>query len=309
MTLSEKHTARRPGRAVLSPCPRPRPLARLAAIGVAGLCCMLWAQVGAGAQVREDFSSDPQGQGWQIFGEASLFKWNEAQQALAVTWDSSRRNSLFYLPLQTVLTMSDDFSFGFDLRLGDIQAGSTPGKSNEFEIAVGLINLDSATHSNYYRGAGQSLSYGVRNLLEIDYFPDAGFGDTLATTAVSTNNRVFPAHNFPLTLSVGDLHRFTVVYSAAERTVRTVATRNGSPFGLPPENMLGSLVLPKEADFRLDCFSVINYSDAVQAGPPSVHGSVRAHGTVDNVQLVLPAAPLRGLVLRRTSAGWAAHFE
>src|SRR5262249_20254449 len=137
--------------------------------------------------ITEDFAADPARHGWSVFGNARLFEWNPATQALDVTWDSSQSNSFFALPLGTILSGADDFGFSFELRLRDIRVGSTPGKSNEFEIAVGLINSVTATSSNAFRGAGQSAAYGVRNLVEFDYFPDAGFGDTFASTVVSTN--------------------------------------------------------------------------------------------------------------------------
>ena len=271
--------------------------------------CLLWNQIAAGAMLREDFSSDPLQRGWQIFGDSSLFQWNSAAQVLAVTWDSSHTNSFFHLPLGRMLSTADDFSFAFDLRLQDIRAGSTPGKSNEFEIAVGLINRATATKTNSFRGAGQSPNYGVQNVVEFDYFPDAGFGDTLATTVISTNNRIFPAHNFPLTLRAGDWHRFTITYSAADQTVRTTATRNGMPFGMPPQNTLGSVSLADRPDFQVDAFSVTSYSDAVQVGPPAFQGSVLAHGAVDNIELSLPDSPVRDLRLRRGSEGWETVFE
>ena len=91
--------------------------------------------VGAAA-ILENFSSDPASHGWGIFGDASLFRWDAVNQNLNVTWDSSRSNSYFHLPLGTILTKSDDFSFSFDVRLNDIRPGSTPGKLHEFQIAL-----------------------------------------------------------------------------------------------------------------------------------------------------------------------------
>src|SRR6185295_374668 len=113
--------------------------------------------------------------------------------------------------------------------------------------------------------------------------PDAGFGDTFATTVISTNNVFAFAHNFPLTLTTGDVFRLTVSYTAADQVLRTSALRNGAPF-----DSLADVSLADKSDFRVDAFAVINYSDAVQAGSPRFYGSVLAHGTVDNVQLVLP---------------------
>jgi len=151
------------------------------------IAILMTAALQCGAAVfQENFATDPFVRGWRTFGDASLFSWNAASQNIEVTWDSSRANSFFRLPLGTIATESDDFSFGFDVRLSDIRLGNTPGKTNEFQIAVGLINYASATNASAFRGAGQSAAYGVRNLVEFDYFPDAGFGETFASTVVST---------------------------------------------------------------------------------------------------------------------------
>src|SRR5206468_2846795 len=112
------------------------------------LACALGLTLSASAVVvSEDFTANPAQRGWRAFGDRSLFRWNASNQNLEVTWDSSHANSFFYLPLGTVLAKSDDFSFSFDLRLIDIRVGSTPGKSNEFEIAVGLLNYRNATNA------------------------------------------------------------------------------------------------------------------------------------------------------------------
>ncbi len=265
--------------------------------------CLAAALISQAAVLSEDFSTDPVARGWRSFGDTSLFHWDATNRNLAVTWDSSRTNSFFYQPLGTVLAKSDDFSFRFDVRLSDIRIGSTPGKSNEFEIALGLLNTRSATNANAFRGAGASATYGVRNLIEFDYFPDAGFGDTFATTVVSTNNVFAFAHNFPLTLSTGDTFRITLTYTASNQLLRTSALRNGAPFA-----PLADVSLAGKPDFRVDAFAVISYSDAVQASAPAFHGSVLAHGTVDNVQLTLPPPPLAQVAVRRTNSLWRAEF-
>lgn len=256
------------------------------------------------AGLSEDFAADPIWHGWRVFGDATLFTWNETNQNLEVTWDSSHTNSFFYRPLGTVLAKSDDFSFSFDLRLRDIQVGRTPGKSNEFEIAIGLLHYRSATNADFFRGAGVNSTYGVRNVFEFDYFPDAGFGDTWATTVVSSNNVFAFAHDFPLTLSPTDVFRITLAYTASNELVRATATKNGAPFG-----PLADLSLAGKPDFRLDSFAVISYSDSIQSGPPAFHGSVLAHGTVDNLTLVVPDPPLLALRLGGSNDWWGATFQ
>ncbi len=264
---------------------------------------------GRAAVFQENFATDPVARGWRTFGDTSLFHWSEVNQNLEVTWDSSRTNSFFHLPLGTIVTKSDDFSFSFDLRLSDIRLGNTPGKTNEFQIALGLVNYFSATQTNFFRGAGQSAAYGVRNLVEFDYFPDAGFGETVATAVVSTNNRIYPAHNFPLRMTTGDTFRITMAYTASNQLLRTSATRNGSPFGMPPANTLAELSLAGRSDFRVDSFAVVSYSDAIQSGSPAFHGSVLAHGLVDNVQVTVPQPPLSGLHLALVSSVWRVQFN
>lgn len=263
---------------------------------------------GGAAAFQENFATDPFVRGWRTFGDASLFNWNGANENLEVTWDSSHTNSFCYLPLGTILTKADDFSFSFDVRLSDIQLGASPGKTNEFQIAAGLLNYTSATNANAFRGAGQSAAYGVRNLVEFDYFPDAGFGETFASTVVSTNNRIYPAHNFPLRMTTGDTFRITFAYTASNQLLRTSATKNGAPFGLPPANTLGELSLAGKGDFRVDSFSVISYSDAIQTGPLAFHGSVLAHGIVDNIEVIVPPPPVSDLRLSLVNSAWQAQF-
>jgi len=194
------------------------------------------------------------------------------------------------------------------VRLSDIRLGNTPGKTNEFQIAIGLLNHNSATNINYFAGTGVNSTYGIRNVVEFDYFPDAGFGETFSTVAVSTNNRVYPAHNFPLRMTTGDTFRITMTYSASNQLLRSSASKNGAPFGLPPANTLGDLSLAGRNDFRVDSFAVISYSDAIQTGPPSFHGSVLAHGTVDNIQITVPPQPVSNLRLFFTNSAWRAQF-
>ena len=274
-----------------------------------GILLWLAAALPLGAAVlQEDFASDPAARGWQSIGDSSLFHWNSANRNLDVTWDSSRTNSFFALPLGTVLTKADDFSFSFDVRLSDISVGTTPGKSQEFQISIGLLNRASATRTNSFAGTGVNSMYGIRNVVEFDYFPDAGLGETFSTVVVSTNNRIYPAHNFPLALTTGDTFRIALHYTASNQLLRTVATRNGAPFGMSPGNALADLSLIGKNDFRVDTFAIISYSDAIQTGPAAFHGSVLAHGTVDNIQLNLPAPPIASLKLDITDSLRRARF-
>jgi len=78
---------------------------------------------------------------------------------------------------------------------------------------------------------------------------------------------------------------------------------------MPPAQTLADLDLSGQPDFRVDSFAVISYSDAVQTGPASVHGSVLAHGMLDNIELRLPPFPVRALQLGRFGGVWRAEFQ
>lgn len=261
------------------------------------------------AVIEEDFATNPLARGWRVFGDSSLFQWNASNQNLDVTWDSSRTNSFFHLPLGTILGKSDNFSVSFEVRLSDIRLGHTPGKTNEFQIAIGLIHYASAIRTNHYAGAGVSTDYGIRNVVEFDYFPDAGFGETFTSVVVSTNNRIYPVHNFPLKMTTGDTFRITLTYTATNQTLRTTATRNGAPFGTSPGNTLAELSLAGRSDFRVDSFAITSYSDAIQAGPPQFHGSILAHGTVDNIRLELPPPAVAQYQLTLANSSCQAEFN
>jgi hypothetical protein len=240
------------------------------------------------AAIAEAFATDPLQRGWSAHGDTSLFHWNATNQNLDVTWDSSRTNSLFYRPLGTVLTKNDDFSFGFDLRLADIAIGVDPEKPYTFEIAIGLCKFGSITNRNFFRGAGVNATYGPRNLIEFDYFPDSGFGATIAPTVVSSNNNIRFSDNHPLELTVNDLFHVEMSYRASNQVLRTLMTRNGGAFAT-----MRDLSLNGFPDFRVDTFAVISYSDSFQH--PTDAGSILAHGIVDNISWVVPDPPLIAL--------------
>lgn len=260
-----------------------------------------------GATISETFSVDPQQAGWRVVGEAALFQWNATNENLEVTWDSSRTNSYFHRPLGTVLSRSDDFSLGFDLRLRDLAIGTSPGKPYTFQIAIGLISISNAIATNFFRGAGQS-AFGPRNLVEFDYFADSGFGATIAPTVVSTNNRIAFSDNHPLEMAVGDAFHIAMTYTASNQVLRTAVTRNGSPYGLGAANTIADLNLAAHPDFRVDALAIMSYSDRIQVGSTQFWGSVRAHGTIDNYTAVFPEPPIGDLNIGRTTAGWRAQF-
>jgi len=263
--------------------------------------------IAAAATINESFASDPLLRGWKVFGDASLFQWNRTNENVEVTWDSSRTNSYFWLPLGTILSRGDDFSIAFDLRLRDIAIGTTTNKSYTFEIAAGLLRMTNATATNFFRGAGQS-SLGPRNLVEFDYFPDSGFGATFSPTVVTTNKVITFSDNHPLEMTAGDLFHIVMSFTASNRTLRTIVTKNGAPFGLPPTNAIRDLVLTASQDFRVDAVAIMSYSDAVQVGSPTYWGSVLAHGTLDNLVVTVPDPPVQVFTLVKSNATVRAQF-
>lgn len=225
--------------------------------------------------VLEDFGANPAAHGWRTFGDASLFRWNPANQNIEVTWDSSRSNSYFYLPLGRAFNDKDDFSFYFDLRLQDIAVGATPGKPYTFQIAVGLINLPQATQPGFLRGTGNDSP----NIVEFDYFPDSGFGATISPTIISSNGQFATSFNL-LELSPGDLYRVILRFDGDDEQLSLIMMRNGEPFGPVRQVLLDT----NFTDFAVDTLAICSYSDAGQ--DPEFGGSVLAHGVVDNLMFV-----------------------
>ncbi len=249
--------------------------------------------------VTEDFAQPPSTRGWQVFGDTNLFQWNQAGQNLAVTWDSSKPNSFFYHPLGRMLDRSNDFTLTFDLVLNDIAIGTDPGMPGTFEIALGLINLSKATNTDFLRGTG----FNSPDLAEFDYFPDSGYGATVAATLISdTNEFNSGGYGFPLELTTNDLFHVQMHFDVATQSLTTTMTRNGQPFGPIPDAFLGT----NFSDFHVDCLAISSYSDAGQ--DPAYAGSILAHGILDNLSLgvPLPAGTLTGGF---SSGGFEVRFD
>src|SRR6266478_4475988 len=182
------------------------------------------------AMITEDFTKDPVTHGWRIFGDTNLFVWNTTNHSLVVTWDSSRPNSYFYLPLGTILNREDDFSLALDLQVADIAGGINPDKPSTFELALGFLNIVDATKTNFFRGNGSASP----NLVEFDFFPDTGFGPTIWPTFSSTNSLF--NYNGSSDYSLMDLPRgvrmrLTMAYTASNGMLVTSLTTNGTSIG------------------------------------------------------------------------------
>jgi hypothetical protein len=253
------------------------------------------------AILSETFSSNPLQQGWKIFGDTNLFQWDATNANLRVTWDSSQSNSYFFHPLQTILTRADDFSVAFELRIDDIGAGPDTNKNSSFPIALGFLNLDEATQTNFIRGTG----YNSPDLAEFAYFWDSGYGATTWPTFVDTNstfNYNGSTDYAVFALAPGDWYRIVMTYTASNQTVVTTLTNFEQTSGV----LLTQLLNTNFADYRLGTLSINSYSDAGQ--DPQYAGSVLAHGVVDNFFVTLPPPPVQDLVGSLSNGLWRAQF-
>lgn len=257
------------------------------------------------ATFQEDFTNDPAANGWKGFGNTNLFQWDATNRNLRVTWDSSQTNSYFLRPLGTVLARADDFALAFDLKLDDLLAGVDPNKTSTFQIAVALFNLNDASRTNYFRGAGIDAAQGPRNTVEFDYFPASpdGITATVSPLLISSNNQFAYNFTFPLELTLSDWFHVEMAFTASNQTLATTLTRNGQPFDPVNSVTLG----PGFSDFRLDTVAVCSYSDAGQI-PPEFAGSILAHGVIDNLAVTLPPPPVQNLSGAFSNGLWQAQF-
>jgi len=242
----------------------------------------------------EDFSANPLRNGWRIFGDTNLFQWDSANQNLDVTWDSSQCNSYFYHPLGTILAIDDDFSLAFDLQLNDAEA-----TGYSFELAVGLLNFSAATNSGFSRPLASTP-----NLFEFDYFPDTGFGATIAGTLAdmtvsATNTGDFYFIYDTLPLADGVTYHVILTHVAGEPILSGEVLVNGQIYTTLPDVYPGPIT-----DFRLDTVSISSYSAA-----GDIYGdSIFAQGTVDNMVVTLPPPPIINLTGAFSNGVWQAQF-
>ena len=241
------------------------------------------------ATFTEDFSSDPARDGWRIFGDTNLFHWNNTNQNLEVTWDSSQSNSFFYHPLGTTLSKDDDFQISFDLMFYDIQSGVNPNKPDPLEVGIGLLNFGQASQSGYVRG----LVSNAVNVAEFDYFPyavDPVYGpilETVSPTFISTNFTFAYAFD-NLVMTNNDVFHIHMAYTASNQTLittMTLLTPTNEPFG-PVDNVVLT-DFSTFTDFRVDTFSIDSYSDIGDN-----YDSLLAHGVVDNLSITIPPPPV-----------------
>jgi hypothetical protein len=265
------------------------------------------------ATLTQNFSADPQQGGWKVFGNSEQFYWNSTHHNLEVTWDSAQSNSFFYHALGTTLSRRDDFSIEFDLLLKDVASGTEPLKTGGMEIGIGLLNLESATSTNFMRGVFGSAP----NLAEFDYFPP-GYYDyggmiydvaaTTTTTLISTNSfayapTVFAPYEFELPTNLA-VH-VSMNYTATNQTMVTRLTTNGSVFIELPSVVLTDATtsaFTDSDDFRLDAFAISSYSSTGDD-----YDSVLAHGIVGNISISFPL-PVENFSGSLSNGSWQGQF-
>jgi hypothetical protein len=286
---------------------------RLSVLALAGLSV---ACASGAATIVEDFTANPLTNGWQIFGDTSLFRWNSANQNLEVTWDSTHSNSFFYRPLGLTLTRYDDFTLEFDLRLSSIDSNVEPGKTGPLQISLGLLNLAEATSTNFMRGA-----YGSAPDVAEFYYYTSGYydyGGVIYPSPASTVPSFIPGtdsyHYAPVYVSVYETElpinqtvHIRMVYTSSTQSASLAVTTNGVPLSQLAPLVLGdpsnSQFVPTDT-FRVDTFSISSYSSV---GDP--FDSVLARGTVDNLVVTAQLQPITQFTGRLDTNGvWVAQF-
>jgi hypothetical protein len=235
--------------------------------------------------ISEKFATDPALDGWHVVGNTNLFQWDSADQNIAVAWNSTNANSYFYHPLGVTLNSASNFMFAVDFNLQDIAIGTTPNKPQNFQIAFGLLNFAEATQPKFVVGTGTNAP----DIVELDYFPDSGFGASVTTPMISSANSFAPGgFTFPLELVPGGNYHAVLVYTADNQTLHTIIFSNGVAIGPINNNFLA----PGFGDFQVDTLSINCYTDQGQDTNfyfgVDFAGSIIAHASVDNLVFATP---------------------
>lgn len=240
----------------------------------------------AAPAITEDFSAEPSIRGWEIHNETSLFVWNSTNENLEVTWDSSRTNSYFRLPIEAI-SSEDDFSVELDLHMHEFAIGTTPGRPSTFQFAFGFQHRASADATDFIRGTGANTP----NLAEFNFMPDSGFGPTVWPAMFPTNGLMnySSAEDFGVfEIPVGIPLHITLSYTTTDHSLSLHILTNGITVG----RIVRAPLLETNMGFHLDAFSISSYSDEGQF-PGDYQGSILARGAIDNIQITLPSSPIR----------------
>ena len=275
------------------------PRACVIAFAILNIAVALTSTSAASTTVTEDFSTAPKNRGWEIHNDPSLFVWNSTNQNLEVTWDSSKTNSYFRLPLNP-FTSEDNFSASLDLEMHHIQIGTTPGRPSTFQFAFGFQHRASADATNFIRGTGANSP----NLAEFNFLPDSGFGPTTWPALFPTNglmnysgNDDFGLFEIPTNVAM----RVNLAYTATNHTIELHITTNGVTMGRIVRAPLTAT--NATIGFHLDAFSISSYSDAGQF-PGEYEGSILASGTIDNIVINTPASPIQSATGTLVEGHW-----
>lgn len=254
-------------------------------------------------EIKADFQSSPFTNGWRLVGDTSFVRWDATDQSLAVSWDSSRSNSFFVLPLPMSLAAADDFSFAFALTLADAGPRDPDQRPAAIQLAFGLVQ-----QARLPDGYAARLQGTAQDLVEFDWFPDGdipGYGDSPAAVSPAVfgegGARAFSFNNF-FNLADGATWSVSCTFTASNRTLTTTLLRNGADAG--PVNPV--VLSAGFTSFAVDAFAVIGWNEAATAVD-----SLSAHGTLSRVVLELPDPPIGavamsvpGTVKFPSVAGW-----
>ncbi|MBT6659997.1 MAG: hypothetical protein HOB00_06885 [Verrucomicrobia bacterium] len=241
----------------------------------------------------EDFSVDPLVSSWVVHGDESLFEWNAEAGVLAVTWDSEKPNSSFYRPLGLVLTEADAFAFKFDIALDEVKVGHLDGQPYTFEVAVGLVDIESAKADGLSRGTGSDSP----NLVEWNYFPDTGFGATVSPAIASGKSQFAAGFTFPAALAAGEKYSVRMEYDPGERTLKTFMLENSKAW-----KGIQSVKLQDDfSGFAVDAFSISSYT------AKGTESSLFATGSVDNLAIAVDRSQPRIVGARLIDWQWRAR--
>ena len=241
----------------------------------------------------ENFSVNPLDNGWAAHGDESLFEWDAEAGALAVTWDSEKPNSNFHRPLGLTLTEADTFAFAFDIALDEVKAGHLDGQPYTFEVAVGLMSIESGKADGFSRGTGTDSP----NLVEWNYFPDTGFGATISPAIASGKSQFAAGFTFPAELVVGKKYSVRMEYDPAERTLKTFMLENDKAW-----KTIKTVALADDfVGFAVDAFSISSYT------AKGSELSLLANGHVDNLAIGVGRSKPRIVNTRLADGQWTAR--
>jgi len=239
--------------------------------------------------INENFATDPAADGWQTFGDASLFNWDSTNQDLAVTWDSSHTNSYYYHPIGTFLTSGDDFTISFDLLLNDaVNDGGT------FQLAAGFLNLGNAVSPGFLRGTGDNAT----NVVEFDYFMDPFYGNSLAASELDASGLVADIYD-DAPLDTNTTYHVSITHVAGMPLVSAQVTVSNQPYS----SLSSSYIEPGFDDFRVDTISISSYSDQNAYG-----ASILAHGTIANLSVTATTRPVGKIKGQFIGSVWQVQF-